>query len=644
MRKHTYLISILIFILSGILCTTMMSVGADDILRTDATGTSLVMTDLALRDTVSYTGDPTDWTVYFHPGIRFGTDDRVIGFYDVLAPVYLSENSILFVNPRFSHDSDDGHEWNLGGGYRHILWDNQLMLGINAYYDIKKHGDSGKYFDQWGMGFEAMGEFDDVLASGGGLGLTGRFNFYVPLDGSKSSGTGEGYAFKSLGIYSTGGGAVTVYEPLTGLDYEIGMRIPYLSNYVETWAYAGGYHYQGRESGHLDGFCGRIEVIPADFLALDFEYRNDNRQGDEFYGEGKVEVPFSIGNLVRGENPFEGLGGRFGGSRNLHERMVEPVRRDIDIKIEAVESTNNGEGAGGLVEEVIFVSEGGETDPLADGTFEHPYASIVDALSDPRIGVTAFTIHVINDNRGDGVAGGGWVIFPNILVWGSGVPHPLYPDISKMTPGYPSISSMMGASMPFVEVCGLDLIGVAIVDGTGVTIRDNIITGISWGIYRSSLGDVGSPTDPLVIRNNEITVSWTGNVYGVFLEAIGGSIYAQVYDNRMDVTSTGGTATGANFQTLGGLIGSAAMPTGFENNSGTITGATDRVMLYLETSNPGLGHNVVWSGNILTPAGGDGTWGGNYTSGESLPQVLIDQNQPVYTDFSNIGAGDTLNP
>ena len=181
-----------------------------------------------------------DWTIYFHPGIRFGTDDRVIGYYDVLVPVYLTDTSMLFVNPRFSHDSTHGHEWNLGGGYRQILWDNQLMLGLNAYYDLKKDGRSGYWFDQWGMGFEAMGEFDNVIASGGGLGLTGRFNFYVPLSGSKTEGGvgvgGGGYTFKNLGIYGGGGGVV--YEPLTGVDYEMGMRIPYLSEYVETWAYA----------------------------------------------------------------------------------------------------------------------------------------------------------------------------------------------------------------------------------------------------------------------------------------------------------------------------------------------------------------------------------------------------------------------
>jgi len=651
MKRHTGLISVFVLILSGILCITMVSVGADNILDTGATGTDLVMADLALRNTTSYTGEPSDWRIYFHPGVRFGTDDRVIGFYDVLVPLYLSDDSILFINPRFSHDSLDGHEWNLGGGYRHILWKDQLMLGVNAYYDIKKHGMSGKYFDQWGMGFEAMGEFDNVLAEGGGLGLTGRFNFYIPLSGSKSAGGagvgagGGGYIFHSLGIYIGTGGGGSVYEPLCGLDYELGMRIPYLSNYVETWAYAGGYHYQGRESGSLDGFCGRIEVIPADFLVLDFEYRNDNRYGDEFYGEVKVEVPFSIGNLVTGENPFDGLGSRFGGSRDLHERMVEPVRRDIDIRIETVESTGDGGGAGGLIEEVVFVSEGGEADPLADGTFEHPYASIADAMTDARIGVTAFTIHVINDNGGDGVAGGGNVTLSNIFLWGSGVPHPIYPGISNMTSGYPTIDSSVSIAMPSVEVCGLNFntagSGVNLMNGTGVVIRDNIITGIDIGVYSFLMGDLGSPTDPLVIMNNEITVSGSGDVYGMQLNAFFGSIYARFNNNSIDVTSTGGTAMGAFFYAWGGLVGSAVMPTEFRNNTGTITGASNRVMLYLVTTSPGSGSNFVWSGNSFAPAGGDGTWDGNYDAGVTPIPPTGDLNRPVFTNFT---VGDTINP
>jgi len=113
MRKYKFVVGLLVFVLSVVLCATMVSAGNENILNTGASGTDLVMNDLALRDAVSYTPEPSDWTIYFHPGIRFGTDDRVIGFYDVLVPVYLSDNSMLFVNPRFSHDSDDGHEWNL---------------------------------------------------------------------------------------------------------------------------------------------------------------------------------------------------------------------------------------------------------------------------------------------------------------------------------------------------------------------------------------------------------------------------------------------------------------------------------------------------------------------------------------------------
>ena len=231
MNRKAFLTVMMCLVSAGLLFSLPASAGSENILGSSTTSTDLVLNDLALRDAVSYTGDPSEWRIYFHPGVRFGTDDRVIGYYDVLVPVYLTDTSMLFVNPRFSHDSTHGHEWNLGGGYRQILWDNQLMLGLNAYYDLKKDGRSGYWFDQWGMGFEAMGEFDNVIASGGGLGLTGRFNFYVPLSGSKTEGGvgvgGGGYTFKNLGIYGGGGGVV--YEPLTGVDYEMGMRIPYLS-------------------------------------------------------------------------------------------------------------------------------------------------------------------------------------------------------------------------------------------------------------------------------------------------------------------------------------------------------------------------------------------------------------------------------
>ena len=595
MRKHKFVVGLLVFVLSVVLCATMVSAGNENILNTGASGTDLVMNDLALRDAVSYTPEPSDWTIYFHPGIRFGTDDRVIGFYDVLVPVYLSDNSMLFVNPRFSHDSDDGHEWNLGGGYRHILWDNQLMLGVNAYYDIKKHGDSGKYFDQWGMGFEAMGEFDNVLAAGGGLGLTGRFNFYVPLEGSKSSGSGGaggGYSFSSLGIYSLGGGG-TIYEPLTGLDYEMGMRIPYLSNYVETWAYGGGYHYWGRESGHLDGFCGRIEVIPTDFLALDFEYRNDNWQGEEFYGEVKVEVPFSIGNLVTGKNPFEGLGSRFGGSRDLAERMIEPVRRDIDIKVREVCSGDGTGAVGGLIEEIIYVSEGA-TAGAGDGSFENPYASIDEAIADGRLGVSVFTIHVINDNGGDGVAGGGdfttYMAVPNLTIWGSGAPHPVYGTPMNMTSGFPEIESILTMDDDNAEILGLYFNNAGgtcldILGGSGMSIHNNVFTAGNFGI---SLGLTGSGFD---VYKNDFT-----GLYGIGSSA---TTDVRIADNTFNVDT---------FAVVFNYGSNAMVDLAVTGNEITVNSTGYASGVYLTTTSGmnigALGNPVVVSGNTFTLTGG----------------------------------------
>jgi len=606
----------------------MVSEGSDNIVDANTTGTDLVMTDLALRDTVSYTGEPSDWTIYFHPGIRFGSDSRVIGYFDLMVPVYLSDTSMLFVNPRFSHDSDGGHEWNLGGGYRHILWDDQLILGINAYYDVKKHGDSGYMFDQWGMGFEAMGEFNDVMKSGGGLGLTGRFNFYVPLTGSKfAEEAGSEYAFRSLGIYTA---AYTEYEPLSGLDYEMGMRIPYLSEYVETWVYAGGYHYWGRESGHMDGFVGRLEVIPADFVALDFEYRNDNFYGDEFYGEVKVEIPFSIENLVRGENPFEDIGGRMGGSRDLAERMVEPVRRDIDIRIEKFEP-RAGKIVVGLIEEAIFVSEGA-TAGTGDGSFENPYASIDEAILDPRLGVTAFIIHVINDNGGDGVAGGGDFTgigpIAGLDVWGSGAAHPVYGIPTNMTSGFPEMNSIL-----IVDDAGAEIMGIHFnpgvvanglyVDGApGILIHNNRFT--SNGIHALELAGF----DTASVYNN----SFGGSGYGLLLNNGSGAVMrGNTFAGDRGIEGISGT----NISITGNRISVENYGIGFfygsniiedlaiTGNSIAVDALTAGFGVYLETPGPGTdigvsGNPVVVSGNTLTARGGDETSGVLFMSGGEL--------------------------
>ena len=144
------------------------------------------------------------WNIYFRPAIRWGTNSRTLYIVDFLIPLYQDDKNILFANPKFTPNDRDGWEVNLGLGYRHMLLNDKLVVGLNAFYDHRK-ADSGNYFNQWGIGAEIMA---DIPLKKMDLGLTGRFNFYSPTSNAKISygtggaGTGGGYILQDLGIYS----------------------------------------------------------------------------------------------------------------------------------------------------------------------------------------------------------------------------------------------------------------------------------------------------------------------------------------------------------------------------------------------------------------------------------------------------------
>jgi hypothetical protein len=237
------------------------------------------------------------WTIYFHPGVRFGSDNRTLYIMDFLVPLYQGDKNILFFNPRFTPNDIKGWEVNLGFGYRQLLLDDKLILGANFYYD-RRHTGWGTSHEQIGFGLEAMTEINKNLA------MTARFNYYIPMSDAivtdGISGTFNGYYLRDDGIYGLYDNATltrTVEEPLEGFDAELGFRVPYVSNYVETWAYAGGYHYWGDYVKNVNGFTARLELVPTDFVRLAYEYRNDNVAGGQHYGEVMFEVPFSVENL-----------------------------------------------------------------------------------------------------------------------------------------------------------------------------------------------------------------------------------------------------------------------------------------------------------------------------------------------------------
>jgi len=527
------------------------------------------------------------WNIYFRPGVRFGTESRVLYIMDFLIPLYQDENNIFFSNIKYTPNDHDGWELNLGAGYRRLLLDDKLLLGLNAYYD-KRKTDWGTNHEQWGVGLEAMA---DIPLEAFNLGLTGRFNYYYPLSHTKIDGLGTAYASYALsdsGIILTGG---RVEEPMRGFDYEGGVRIPYLSDYVETWAYAGGYHYKGRRVRDINGFMARLEIIPTDFMRLNYEFHHDNYSKAEHYGEFTLEVPFSVGNLVTGKNPFEGIGDVFTGSRELSARMVEPVRRDVDVKVVVDNDNDNIPSGGDEIEDVVFVSETG-SDVTGDGTIKNPYATISHALaSDARIISGACkTIHVMNSDPTaviDEAAGAGLTLgVADFLLWGSGVNHPKHPVSNMPYTGHPTINDtlVLNAANPNVTGLGFDVTGdnhcIDILNGNGVKITNNEFKisfgGLAYGI-RADIGTgIGTAANPIIIANNSFDVTSTGdNAYGINLHATNvDGIFAKIIGNDMSNTIWGAdNAYGIVLAASGGgVIGSETSPVIILGNPMTVTG------------------------------------------------------------------------
>lgn len=532
--------------------------------------------------------------LYYYPGVRGGNGNRWSFTNDFILPVYRTDTSALFLNPRATFGNEGAWDFNIGVGYRHLVADS-VILGGNIYYDtsMRYHENSlilkreQRYYGQIGTGVEVLTDWVNFRANG-----------YLHVSGDAI--VDDYYRFSDLGIYGSGG-AIT--EALSGFDGEVGFKIPGLSNYVETWVYGGGYAFSGEHITNVNGYKARLEIIPAGLVRMSVGYSNDRIDGNQLEGSLALEIPFSVTNLASGKNPFEGMTDRLVGSRPLSERLVEPVSRGIDMKVKTERFNSNS----GLVEEVVFVSESA-TFGLGDGTFENPYSTILEAMADPSIsGGTVHTIHIINDSASGTVEGGGMITvggLMGLMVWGSGVHHPIYSNIVNMSPGYPTVAGTLILNTPNLMVTGLHIdvagtSGVDIFDTTGLSIISNIIdvenAGNAYGIYASIGGDFGSVSEPVHIYNNYINATSTNlgdQAFGMYLVA-GGNMFGEIVGNTVNSLSNSNLQTntaGIYIESWGGNIGydgATYNPLLISNNTVTVSDTGDVYGLLLSTPNGG---------------------------------------------------------
>lgn len=122
------------------------------------------------------------------PGVTI-TDARTLFYIDNLIPLLGYEHGLFFVNPKVVLGSNDANEQNVGCGYRQLLFNDNLLLGANFYYDTNRSKNNRRYH-QLGFGAEAfITEWLDL-----------RSNFYFPLSEKERLREGTSYSFGERGL------------------------------------------------------------------------------------------------------------------------------------------------------------------------------------------------------------------------------------------------------------------------------------------------------------------------------------------------------------------------------------------------------------------------------------------------------------
>jgi len=399
------------------------------------------------------------------PGVR-GGNGRILGYIDYFAPIKQDKGSLTFINYKSVFGDKGDKEYNIGIGYRQLLSGEDAIYGGNFFYDAR-YSPNNVYHHQLGFGLEALIEDFDF-----------RTNFYFPVSDKELISETTKPVFTSTKVVNRT--TQTYEEPLRGFDYEMGYLLPVISDVIETRIYAGGYHYNSDLGDDVDGFRGRLEVSPSPMLTAQFELKYDDTIDTDYFAGGYINLPFEIGELFRGKNPFKRwrqklkIGKKRAG--NLRERMTDPVIRDIDITSSEASVVDKEEA---LVDNIIYVNNTNDSDSLENGTYEHPYNTLAEALTDSRYTSGAW-IYVAN---GDGTATGytgNFTLGDNVVLWGE---------------GYQAFSGLGGGTYPIIDG-----------DGSGKVItlgRDNTVQGLI--IQNAVDGVSGSDLGTLLIRNNVVS-------------------------------------------------------------------------------------------------------------------------------------------
>lgn len=250
---------------------------------------------------------------------------------EILGPIWQDGDSILFLNAWMGAFEHDEQNYSLGAGFRQLMMDESLLLGVNMFYDHGEVGDIAS-FNRFGFGLELLSQRLDF-----------RFNGYF-ADNDKV--VADPFSVLSYGDPFASGHSI--FQPLTvvgvqslnGVEFEVGRQFS-VKNF-DLGIFGGAYHLWGADdTPSQNGFRARAELALTDRISLDAAYFGD----DTFVG----------GNAYVGLRASIPLGRQPDVERNrgLRDRMGERV-----VRHHRVFHTDEVVVRETLEDDVVFVNNG----------------------------------------------------------------------------------------------------------------------------------------------------------------------------------------------------------------------------------------------------------------------------------------------
>ncbi len=574
---------------------------------------------LSLRHSV-YASEPTTSTDSLCPSVKvhlssYATNkksQRALFTTDFIVPLYYpkSKDSLFFFNPKYTYATPRANEINQGFGLRHIF-EESFILGLNVFFD-RRISHANKWYSQVGLGLEYLSHPLDI-----------RLNWYKPLTHSKVVDSSYEFGPTNLQHWED------KEEPLPGFDFELGL--PVFEKYTKTRAYFGGFFYQSKLAKDVNGFRFRTETRVTNWLSLDTTLNSKASGKVEFMGGVRLSLPFEWTNLFKAEQKTKSKPlPPCSTNTYLENRIFDRVVRDLDIQSLSSKKTENVSGM-----ETIFV-DNSNTTGTEDGTRDHPYTTLADALNDSRYVGNGGTAKVIYINKGDGTAKGytgNFTLADETILWGSGYDGG-YKGISAS--GYPILDGD-GSGTVITLGDSNTVMGSQIQSGrrgiygsnVSATIKHNILTATSVSPEVYILSTDSSGIISVIISDNTFTTDAECAIYLPIFDSDG--ISATISGNTITYTSPAefygiySYSTGNNSYLDATISGNV-----ITNNNPTSASVTKGIYLY-STENSSV--NATISGNTFTRCG-DGMMLISYSAGNTT--FIISEN--IITG-STLGSG-----